>query len=96
MQHNIRDLITFKKFQDDLNHPKSLKKLSLEFLEKKIQQGEHSSVVDGRAALGLYRIVEHQWTQQMRSKTNKLKRVRIEAESTLLGSVKKRMKKVEK
>mmetsp|Transcript_6083 Transcript_6083/g.5693 ORF Transcript_6083/g.5693 Transcript_6083/m.5693 type:complete len:142 (+) Transcript_6083:133-558(+) len=53
LQHNMRDLITFKKFRDEANkHPKSLKKLTSEFLGKTIQTSAHSSVIDARAALG--------------------------------------------
>ena len=85
LQHNIRDLVTFKKFQDvQKRHPKSLKKWTAEFLGKTIQTGSHSSVIDARAALGCYRIVEHQWNQLVKSKLNKIKRVRIEGESTVL------------
>jgi RNA exonuclease 4 len=53
LSHNVRDLITFNRFQDEVgHHPKSLKKLAAEFLEKNIQTGAHSSVIDARAALG--------------------------------------------
>mmetsp|Transcript_11698 Transcript_11698/g.17753 ORF Transcript_11698/g.17753 Transcript_11698/m.17753 type:complete len:124 (-) Transcript_11698:150-521(-) len=45
-----------------VNHgAKSLKKLSKEFLGVIIQEGEHSSVVDARASLALYRIAEQEW-----------------------------------
>lgn len=95
MQHNVRDLITFKRFQDEGKHPKSLKKLTLEFLEKHIQTAAHSSVVDARAALGCYRVVENSWNQQVRSKQQKIKWARVEAETTLLGKIKKRRKRSE-
>lgn len=95
LEHNVRDLITFKKFQDVGRQPKSLKKLTLEFLEKSIQTGEHSSVVDARAALGCYRVVENSWNQQARSKQLKLKRTRIEAETIVHKTPKPKVQKVE-
>lgn len=94
LQQNVRDLITFKKYQDETNHPKSLKKLTLEFLEKTIQTGQHSSITDSRAALALYRIVENSWNQQVRAKQNKLKRVRVEAEVNIFGQKHKKRKKL--
>lgn len=56
----------------------------MEYLGKTIQTGSHSSVVDARAALGCFRIFEHQWNQQVKAKLNKIKRVKIEAESNVL------------
>ena len=40
---------------------KSLKRLSKEFLGTIIQDGSHSSVVDARASMALYRISEKEW-----------------------------------
>jgi RNA exonuclease 4 len=48
---------------------KSLKKLSAEFLGIKIQEGAHSSVVDARASLALYRIVQDDWENWIKQKS---------------------------
>ena len=52
---------------------KGLKKLSDEFLGVKIQQGAHSSVIDARASLALYRIVESEWENQVKQKYSAVK-----------------------
>lgn len=71
-KERVRDLIAYRKYQSGyepikqvLGMPqsnshgaKSLKKLSAEFLGIKIQEGAHSSVIDARASMALYRIVE--------------------------------------
>ena len=50
------------------NGAKSLKKLSKEFLGIVIQEGAHSSVIDARASLALYRIQEKEWENQIKQK----------------------------
>lgn len=95
LQGNVRDLATYKKYLDDNNHVKSLKRLTNEFLGKEIQTGSHNSVVDARSALCLYRIVENSWTQQVRSKQSKLKRAKIEADVNIFGQKHKRKRRTE-
>ena len=72
----VRDVGKYHKYKSDLGQVTSLKKLSDRFLGKQIQQGEHSSVVDARAALALYRINEKDWenTLKQKSYTNARKR----------------------
>ena len=57
----IRDLSRFPKYKTAFGQVKSLKNLTAEFLNRTIQQGSHSSVVDARASLALYRINEKEW-----------------------------------
>jgi len=52
----IRDLSKFPKYKTSFGHVRSLKNLSEEFLKREIQKGSHSSVIDARASLALYRI----------------------------------------
>ncbi|CAI2368396.1 unnamed protein product [Moneuplotes crassus] len=66
-KYNIKDISLIKEFRHPgTNQPRSLKKLTLEFLGKKIQSGSHDSVDDARAALGCYRV--HQSQQSTRKK----------------------------
>ena len=46
----------------------SLKKLSEKHLNKKIQHGSHSSIIDARAALALYRINEKDFENYIKQK----------------------------
>ena len=43
----------------------SLKVMSTEMLGIEIQSGSHDSVVDARASLALYRIVEREWENRL-------------------------------
>lgn len=52
---------------------KGLKKLSKEFLNVSIQEGSHSSVIDARASMALYRIVESEWENQVKQKYSVIK-----------------------
>ena len=52
---------------------KSLKKLSKDFLGVTIQEGAHSSVIDARASLALYRIVEREWENTLKQKYSQIK-----------------------
>lgn len=52
---------------------KSLKRLSKDFLGVTIQEGAHSSVIDARASLALYRIVEKDWENLLKQKYSLVK-----------------------
>ena len=65
----VRDVAKYAKYKSSLGQAKSLKNLSKEFLGKTIQEGSHSSVVDARAALALYRIVEKEWENHVKQKS---------------------------
>lgn len=61
-KENVRDLTSYKKYSGERPcSTKSLKRLSKDFLDVTIQEGAHSSVIDARASLALYRIVEKDW-----------------------------------
>lgn len=57
----IRDLSHYPKYKNEIGQIRSLKKLTAEFLGREIQQGQHNSVIDARASIGLYRINEKDW-----------------------------------
>eukprot|EP00347_Sterkiella_histriomuscorum_P019580 403341087 len=65
----IRDISKFKKYQNQSGQAISLKKLTEQFLERKIQEGSHCSVVDARAAMALYRINEKEWENSVKQKS---------------------------
>ena len=64
----VRDLTRFTKYKNQFGQIKSLKNLTQDLLGKKIQQGEHSSVVDAQASLGLYRLYEKDWENHVKQK----------------------------
>ena len=57
----MRDFTKFTRYKNQFGQIKSLKNLTADLLGKKIQQGEHSSVVDAQASMGLYRLYEKEW-----------------------------------
>lgn len=61
VQSKIRDVSKYVKFKGANGQVQSLKKMAKKFLDKSIQEGEHSSVIDAKAALALYRINEKEW-----------------------------------
>ena len=75
-KENIRDLSKFRRYQHSsvlndgtVQHgAKGLKKLSKEFLNVSIQEGAHSSVIDARASMALYRLVDKEWENQCKQK----------------------------
>ncbi|XP_075232358.1 uncharacterized protein LOC142330813 isoform X2 [Lycorma delicatula] len=64
----IRDTTTFIKFRNEAKGTLSLKNLAHEFLNVKIQDGEHDSVEDARAAMQLYMTYRKEWEQERRNK----------------------------
>ena len=64
----IRDLSKFRKYQNDHGQAMSLKNLTEKFLQRRIQEGSHCSVIDSQAAMGLYRISEVDWENQVKQK----------------------------
>ena len=67
----VRDLTRFTKYKNQFGQIKSLKNLTADLLGKKIQQGEHSSVVDAQASIGLYRLFEKEWEDYVKEKFQK-------------------------
>ena len=64
----VRDFTRFTKYKNQFGQIKSLKNLTLDLLGKKIQQGEHSSVIDAQASIGLYRLYEKEWENHIKQK----------------------------
>ncbi|PSN43267.1 RNA exonuclease 4 [Blattella germanica] len=65
----IRDTSNFKLFRKITNgNTPSLRKLTEELLGIKIQQGEHDSVVDARAAMQLYILYRKEWEKDINSR----------------------------
>ena len=62
----LRDLTRFTKYKNQFGQIRSLKNLALDLLGKKIQQGEHSSVTDAQASIGLYRLYERDWENHVK------------------------------
>ena len=62
----IRDLTKFAKYKNQFGQIRSLKNLTKDLLGKKIQEGEHSSVIDAQASVGLYRLYEKDWEAHMK------------------------------
>ncbi|CDW84774.1 interferon-stimulated gene 20 kda protein [Stylonychia lemnae] len=65
----IRDIAKYRKYQNQNGQAISLKRLTEEFLNRKIQQGSHCSVIDARAAMALYRINEQEWENTVKQKS---------------------------
>lgn len=57
----IRDLARFPKYKNQFGQTRSLKKLTEDYLNRQIQQGQHNSVIDAKASMALYRLSEHEW-----------------------------------
>ena len=81
--YTVRDTTKYKKLQDKDKQSKSLKRLSGDVLNITIQEGEHSSVVDARATLALYRVCEKEWERQLKrgqwnSQVSKNKKIKKE------------------
>ena len=53
-----------------------MKRLAEVVLNEKIQDGEHSSVVDARAAMKLYQLYKKDWEKSLRSKKDRNENVR--------------------
>lgn len=61
-KHMIRDTSTYWKFKQlTEGRTPGLKRLTLHFLGASIQEGEHSSVQDAKAALQLYMLARKDW-----------------------------------
>jgi len=63
----IRDTSTYSKFMQltEIGQKPSLKRLTLHFLGVSIEEGEHSSVQDAKAALQLYMLFRNDWESQI-------------------------------
>ena len=64
---------------------KGLKKLSKEFLNVSIQEGAHSSVIDARASMALYRLVDKEWENQCKQKYQSVKE-QVQSDVTKMAS----------
>ncbi|XP_069702344.1 RNA exonuclease 4 [Periplaneta americana] len=66
---SIRDTSRFRVFREvSKGSTPSLRKLSEELLGVKIQEGEHDSVVDARAAMQLYLMYRKEWEKSLHNK----------------------------
>jgi len=71
-KHMIRDTSTYWQFKQltDGRTP-SLKRLTLHFLGASIQEGEHSSVQDAKAALQLYMLARKDWELMLKKRRSR-------------------------
>lgn len=53
--------------RDNGKEKRKLKELAAEFLNAHIQDGHHSSVIDARIALALYRSQEHEFESEIKN-----------------------------
>jgi RNA exonuclease 4 len=68
----IRDTSRYRLFRKFTNgRTPSLRKLAEELLGVKIQQGEHDSVVDAKAAMQLYLLYRKEWEKELHSKCSR-------------------------
>ncbi|CAM6114193.1 unnamed protein product [Calypogeia fissa] len=65
---NIRDTQHYGPFRSDNGRPQALKHLAALHLGAKIQQREHDSVEDARAALCLYKLFEKAWEENLKQR----------------------------
>ena len=71
-RRQIRDTAKYKPFRKLLKTKRpALKRLAEVVLNEKIQDGEHSSVVDARAAMKLYQLHKKDWEKSLRSKKDR-------------------------
>ena len=76
-RRQIRDTAKYKPFRKLLKTKRpALKRLAEVVLNEKIQDGEHSSVVDARAAMKLYQLHKKDWEKSLRSKKDRNENVR--------------------
>lgn len=66
----IRDTHSYAPYCNN-GRPRSLQHLASLHLGAKIQEGEHNSVEDARAAMALYQRVKDEWERSLREKNNK-------------------------
>ncbi|XP_025409793.1 RNA exonuclease 4-like isoform X2 [Sipha flava] len=73
-KHMIRDTSTYWQFKQltEGRRP-GLKRLTLHFLGASIQEGEHSSVQDAKAALQLYMLVRKDWELLLKKRRSRPK-----------------------
>jgi RNA exonuclease 4 len=74
----VRDLTRYHKYKNEHGQIMSLKNLTAKFCNRSIQQGQHSSVIDARASMALYRINEEDWESTMKQKNHVEQRKRAE------------------
>lgn len=94
-RRQIRDTAKYKPFRKLLKTKRpALKRLAEVVLNEKIQDGEHSSVVDARAAMKLYQLYKKDWEKSLRSKKDRNENVR--SEEVFTGNKNFNKKKVNK
>lgn len=64
-EKNIRDLAHYRPLRND-GKILSLKKMCKEFLNCTIQEGQHDSIIDARAAMAVYRKYEKPWEEDIK------------------------------
>lgn len=67
----IRDTSKYKKFHEEFKTTPSLKKLTAKYLGVTIQEGEHSSIEDAKAAMMLYMMFRKEWEAEYRRKRSR-------------------------
>lgn len=73
-RHMIRDTSTYWQFKQlTEGRTPGLKRLTLHFLGASIQEGEHSSVQDARAALQLYMLARKDWEMMLKKRRSRPK-----------------------
>jgi len=73
-RHMIRDTSTYWQFKQlTEGRTPGLKRLTLHFLGASIQEGEHSSVQDAKAALQLYMLARKDWELMIKKRRNRPK-----------------------
>ena len=94
-RRQIRDTAKYKPFRKLLKTKRpALKRLAEVVLNEKIQDGEHSSVVDARTAMKLYQLHKKDWEKSVRSKKDR--NMNIKPQEVFTGSKSFSKKKVNK
>jgi RNA exonuclease 4 len=83
----IRDTSKFKQFQKSNNQPLSLKNLTLKHFNITIQDNNHDSIEDARAALCLFQKYEKEIEKELFNKNHKLVRKKLLEDAKKLKSL---------
>lgn len=66
----IRDTAKYKPFKKLMKTKRpALRKLAAVILQETIQSGEHSSIIDARAAMKIYKLYSKEWEKSLRTKS---------------------------
>jgi RNA exonuclease 4 len=67
---HMRDTHSYKPLCNKVGRPRALRHLAALHLGCQIQEGEHNSVEDARAAMFLYQRFKEEWEQNLRHRVN--------------------------